>query len=173
MNSATQTKGHFRQALQAEITKYAAVSAYLYVCFAALLLYKSSLLNSEGAGYLSHGVALGKALILGKFILIGEAVGIGTRIKAGSLLQHIVWKSVLFLVLLVLLTALEELIVGWFHDRTTAQTLAEFAARPKLELIAQVLLMLMVLLPLITAKELNKTLGEGVLRRLLLERREN
>jgi len=173
VNAPSHANSHFLEALRAEMTKYAVVSAYLYVCFAALLLYKSSLVHTAGVAYLPHGLALGKALILGKFILIGEAAGIGTRVKAGSLLQHIAWKSFLFLVLLVVLTALEELIVGWFHGLSAAHTLAEFASRPKLELIAHTVLMLMVLLPLITAKELNKTLGEGVLRQLLLERREN
>lgn len=172
MNSPSHTKRNLRQVIQDEMTKYAAVTAYLYVCFGALLLYKTALLNLEGTAFLPHGLALGKALIVGKFILVGEAAGIGTRFMAGSLLKRIAWKTISLLVLLVFLTAVEEVIVGWFHSHGAVQTLAAFAARPKLELVAHTVIMLMVLLPLIITRELNQALGEGVLRRFLLENRE-
>jgi hypothetical protein len=173
MNSPSHTKRNLRQAFQAEMTKYAAITAYLYVCFATLLLYKTALLGLEGTAFLPHGLALGKALIIGKFILVGEAAGIGTRVMAGSLLKRIAWKSIFFLVLLMFLTAVEEVIVGLFHSHGVVQTLAAFAARPKLELVSHTVIMLIVLLPLIITRELNQALGEGVLRRLLFEHRES
>jgi len=56
----------------AELRRYALVSAYLYVCFGAILLYKSAILSEAGQHYLPFGVAAVKALILGKFVLIGR-----------------------------------------------------------------------------------------------------
>ena len=66
-----------KQRAREELRNYAIVAGYLYVCFAALLLYKDALLQEQGLSLLPHGIAAAKALILGKFILLGEAAGVG------------------------------------------------------------------------------------------------
>ena len=157
-----------RERLREELRRYLAVSAYLYVCFAAILLYKSAVLSGVGEHYLPLGLAAGKALILGKFILLGEAAGVGTRIGARTLLQRILRSSVLFLVLLVLLTIVEEIIVGLVHGHSLGQAVAALAERPWLEILASCFLMLLVLIPLVTVTEVSRTLGPGGLRQLLL-----
>lgn len=150
-----------------ELRNYAIVAAYLYVCFAIVLLFKSALLREEGLEFLPHGIAAIKALILGKFILIGEAAGVGTRIGRRTLLTTIATKVLLFFLLLVALSVIEELLVGAAHGHSFAQTLAGYEKHSLLELIATCLLLLLVLVPLITAKEFSRALGPGVLTRLL------
>lgn len=154
--------------LREELHKYLIVSAYLYVCFGALLLYKASLMSESGVHTLSLGFAAGKALILGKFVLIGEAARIGASGRSRSLLHLIARRTVLFLVLLVALTIVEEILVGRAHGRSMAQTLAEFGGKSLPETLATCLLLLLILVPLVTAIELNRVLGHGALRRLLL-----
>jgi len=150
-----------------ELRNYAIVAAYLYVCFATFMLYKSALLREEGLGLLPHGIAAIKALILGKFILIGEAAGVGTRIGRRTLLTTIATKTLLFFLLLVVLSVMEELLVGKAHGHSFAQTLADYEKHSVLEMIATCLLLLVVLVPLITAKEFSRALGPGVLTRAL------
>jgi hypothetical protein len=150
-----------------ELRNYAIVAAYLYVCFGALLLYRSALLQESGAGVVAHGTAIIKALILGKFILLGEAVGVGTRLAGGTLWRSIATKSLLFFLLLVVLTVIEELVAGRAHGRPFAQTIAEFEQRSLLELLATCLLLLLVLIPLIAVKEFSRALGPGALSRML------
>lgn len=157
-----------KERLREELRRYLAVSAYLYVCFAAILFYKSAILSSIGEHYLPFGLAAGKALILGKFVLLGEAAGVGTRIGARTLLQRIVSGSVLFLILLVLLTIVEEIIVGLVHGHSLGQAVAALAERPWPETLASCFLMLLVLIPLVTVTEVSRALGPGALRRLLL-----
>jgi hypothetical protein len=157
-----------KQRVREELHRYLAVSAYLYVCFAAILLYKSAILSSIGEHYLPLGLAAGKALILGKFVLLGEAAGVGTRIGARSLLQRVLRNSVLFLLLLVLLTILEEIIVGLVHGHSLGQAVAALAEHPWPETLASCFLMLLVLIPLVAVTEVSRTLGPGALRKLLL-----
>jgi hypothetical protein len=157
-----------KERLRRELRRYLAVSAYLYVCFAAILFYKAAILSSTGEHYLPLGLAAGKALILGKFVLLGEAAGVGTRIGGGSLLQRILRNSVLFLVLLILLTIVEKIIVGLVHGHSLGQAVASLAERSWLELLASCVLMLLVLIPLVTVTEVSRTLGPGALRQLLL-----
>jgi hypothetical protein len=150
-----------------ELRSYAIVTAYLYVCFGALLLYRSALLLESGGSVVAYGTAIVKALILGKFILLGEAARVGTRLPGGTLWRTIATKSLLFFLLLVALTVIEELLVGRAHGRPFAQTIAEFEQRSVLELLATCLLLLLVLIPLIAVKEFSRALGPGVLARLL------
>jgi hypothetical protein len=157
-----------KERLREELKRYLAVSAYLYVCLAAILLYKSAVLSSIGEHFLPLGLAAGKALVLGKFVLLGEAAGVGTRIGGRTLLHRILTRSVLFLVLLVLLTIVEEIIVGLVHGHPLGQAVAALAERSWPEVLASSLLMLLVLVPLVTVTEVSRVLGPGALRRLLL-----
>jgi hypothetical protein len=62
-----------------ELAEYLTNSAYLFVCFGALLFYKSAILRSDGVEFAAFGLALVKALILGKFILVLQAIKVGER----------------------------------------------------------------------------------------------
>jgi len=139
-----------------ELRNYAIVAGYLYVCFGAILLYKTALLREEGVVFLPHGLAAIKALILGKFILIGEAVGVGSRVQPRSLASAIATRTALFFVLLLVLSAVEELVVGRTHGRSLAETITEFREHAGLEMFANSLLMLLILVPLIAFKELRR-----------------
>ena len=156
-----------KERVREELRNYAIVAGYLYVCFAAVLLYKSALLREEGLHFLPHGLAVGKALILGKFLLIGEAVGLGTRMHARGLLRAVATKSLLYFLLLVVLSVLEEFLVGWARGHSIAQTLAEYKMHSVFEMLAESLLLLLVLIPLITAKEFTRALGPGGLSRIV------
>jgi hypothetical protein len=153
-----------------ELRRYALVSAYLYVCFGAILLYKSAILSAAGQHYLPFGVAAVKALILGKFVLIGEMAGVGSRFGSGGFLARVTRQSLLLLLVLVVLTAVEEFVVALLHGRTAAEAASELAGLLRPEVLASTLLMLLILVPLVVVTELSRTLGPGGLRRLVLDR---
>ena len=164
MNHAT-----LKERAREELRSYAIIATYLYFCFAAVMLYKAALLREAGVGFLPHGIAVIKALILGKFILIGEAVGVGDLARRGPTLLHaIAVKSVLFFLFLLVLSAVEELLVGKLHGHSFSQTMAEFQEHSALEQLARSLLVLLTLVPLIAVRELSEALGPGELRKLVL-----
>jgi hypothetical protein len=158
-----------RERARDELRSYALVAGYLYVCFAAIMLYKSALLREAGVGFLPHGIAAAKALILGKFILLGEAAGVGTRLRSTRTLIHaIAVKSLLFFLFLILLSVAEEFLVGRMRGHSFAQTLAEYHEHSVLELLATSLLVLLTLIPLIAVREFSEALGPGGLWKLVL-----
>ncbi len=128
--------------------------------------YKAAILDEAGMHFVRFGIAAVKALILGKFLLIGKAIGVGDRGVAKTLLRLIIRKSVLLLLLLVVLSLAEEVVAGWFHGHSFAQTIAELGSRLP-EMAAGGLLMLMVLLPFVAVQELSGALGPGALKRIL------
>jgi hypothetical protein len=152
--------------IREEIQRYMAISTYLFLAFCALLVLRSELMGRSESVLLLLGLAAGKALVLGKFILIGEAARIGTRIRARSLLQLIAIRSVLLLLLLVVLSFLEEIIIGRVHGHSVAEVMGGFGARTA-EITARCIVLLMLLLPLVTMTELDRVLGRGTLLRLL------
>ena len=150
-----------------EVRNYLAVSAYLYVCFGAVLLHEAALLHERGLVFENHGLAAVKALIVGKFILLGDAAGIATRPRFATVLTAVAGKTALFLLLLVLLGILEELVVGRIHGRPFAATFDELVHRSPLPFAAKCVLMTVVLIPLLAAREIDRALQPGGLRALL------
>ncbi len=130
-----------------------------------------AILRGEGVGYLPYGAAAIKALILGKFILIGHAAGLGDRYRKRRPLHVIMHKSLLFVTMLLALSIVEEVVVGFIHGQTAAASLAAFAGGTLLQVLAVCLVMLLILIPYIAFRELNEALGEGKLLKILLEPR--
>ncbi|SHH41780.1 DUF4339 domain-containing protein [Bradyrhizobium erythrophlei] len=159
------------QRLRNELIEYLTISSYLYVCFGSLMFYKATILQSDGIAFASFGIAIVKALVLGKFILVLHALKIGER-KGGAsvLLADILKKSVLFVVVLIALTVVEEIIVGYFHGRTSQEVLGEMAGGTLPQAFAVSILMLLILIPYFTFRGVADRLGEGALWKLLTER---
>jgi hypothetical protein len=153
-----------------ELKEYALVAGYLYVCLGALLLYRYAIESETGASAVHFGTAAVKALILGKFVLLGQVAGVGTRGSTGTVLGRIAWKSVAFLLLLIVLTVIEEVVAGMIHGRSLGKALAELGSRSWLDIVASSLLLLLVLIPFFGAREVSAALGPGGLKRLLAGR---
>jgi len=164
--SSSHQGGGVKARLREELRHYLFVSAYLYVCIGAIELFKIAVLRDAGIVYLPLGFAAAKALVLGKFLLLGDAAGVGSRVGARTVLQRIVRRVALLFALLIVLVVIEELLVGWFHGHSPAQTLAEYGHRLP-EVLAMQLLLLLILVPLIAVIEVNRAMGPGVLRDLL------
>jgi hypothetical protein len=159
------------QRLRRELIEYLIISAYLYICFSSLIFFKATALHSDGIEFTSFGIAIVKALVLGKFILVlhalkMEELGGG----AGVLLIDILKKSLLFATFLIALTVVEEMIIGYFHGRTSQEVLNEMAGGTLPQAFAVSILMLLILIPYFTFRGIGDRLGEGVLWKLLTVR---
>ena len=169
MNEASSAeKPSVKERFWEEMRKFGLVALYLYVCFSVLLLWKSAILQGQGTDYLPYGLALVKALVLGKFILIGDAIKFGTRSLGPTMIHRIVQRTVVMLFLLLVMTAIEEWLVGLYHGKSLSQVVAEYMDKSWIENLAPDLMMLLILIPLITASELRKTLGAEQFRAHLL-----
>lgn len=153
-----------------ELIEYAAIATYLAVCFSALLFYKATILESEGIGTTRVGLAIIKALILGKFVLLLEHFEIRQKKSAGVLFLNIVKNALLFTCLLILLTVIEEVIVGFIHGENARDALKGFGGGTRPEALATALLMFMVLIPYFAYRDIAAKLGEEALLKVLFTR---
>jgi hypothetical protein len=79
---------------------------------------KTAVLHTEGIEFAPWGIAIVKALLLAKFMLVGRALKIGEGNTTRPLVWPTLYRAFAFLVLLVILTIIEEAVVGLFHDRS-------------------------------------------------------
>ncbi|WP_237217069.1 hypothetical protein [Falsiroseomonas oryziterrae] len=160
------------QRLLHEIRSYALIVLYLTVCFGAIQLYKAALLTEESIHYAGYGFAIAKALVLGKFLMLGEAMNADRRVDGEPLLRGVLRSSWLLMLILFVLTVIEELVVGAIHGRHPGRVFAEHVDGGRwAEFLAYCLLLWLILLPYLGLKHLAKTLGPDAFREVLRGRR--
>jgi hypothetical protein len=149
-----------------EFKEFVVIAIYIYIFFAALIYLKAAILEANGIPYDHLGLAAVKALICAKFVLLGQALHLGERKTTRPLIWPTLYKSAVFLVLLLVLNFLEEIIVGLFHHRPIAESIAEVGGGTLPQLIGTSVLLLLLLMPFFAFKSLGEVVGEHNLIRL-------
>jgi multidrug transporter EmrE-like cation transporter len=157
---AEHISGKAAQKAISEFKEFAALSLYLYVCIGAVVLFKSATLQQAGIGYAVWGIAAVKALLLAKFILVGRALHLGKRFGDQPLIWPTLYYAFIFLVLLLVLTTIEELSVGLLHHRPVVDSLAQVAGSTFLHVFSVCLIMFLILVPYSAFVCLGEVLGE-------------
>jgi hypothetical protein len=155
-----------------EFREFAILTLYLYITLGAVIAMKTAVLHTEGIEYAPWGVAIIKSLLLAKFMLVGRALKIGERNTTRPLIWPTLYKAFAFLVLLVILTIIEEAVVGLFHGHSITASLHDLVGRRLEETLAGYLIMLLVLVPYFAFRVLGEVLGEGRLTRMFFIERE-
>ena len=113
MATETGTKATLHHRAMHELKELAIISAYLYITLGAVIMMKTAVLRTEGGvEFIPWGIAIVKAVVLGKFVLLGNMVHVGGRDISGPLIWPTLRRAFAFLVLLVVLTIIEEAVVG-------------------------------------------------------------
>jgi hypothetical protein len=160
-----------RAGVRRELREFAILTAYLYVCLAAVIFLKAGVLHTYGIASVFWGVAIVKALVLAKFLMIGDMVNLADTDHAEVLIWPTIRKAAAFTALLVVLTVLEEVIVGLFHHHTVDQTLEDLFGRRLEETLAGILILVLCLVPFFAFRSLDEYLGKGQLSRMFFGER--
>jgi hypothetical protein len=155
-----------------ELEELAILTAYLYVTLGAVIVMKTAVLHTHGIDAAVWGIAIVKALVLAKFMLIGQAMKIGERYTARPLIWPTLHKAFAFLVLLIIMTVIEEAVVGLIHHQSIASSLGDLFGTRLAETAAGILILLLVLIPYFAFRVLGEALGEGRLARMFFVERE-
>jgi hypothetical protein len=168
----TSANATLRQRAMRELKELVVISLYLYITLGSVILMKTAVLHTEGIAFTPWGVAIVKAVVLAKFMLLGNAMKLGERITNRPLIWPTLHKAFALLVLLIILTTVEEAVVGLFHRQPIAASLGELFGPRFQETIAGFVIMLLVLIPYSAFVVLGQTLGEGRLERMFFVERE-
>jgi hypothetical protein len=156
-----------------ELKEFLNIAAYFYVCFTALAYLKAAILQAQGIAFAPFGFAAVKVLICAKFMSIGHAMHLGERYRKQALIWPTLHRSFVFLALLIVLTVLEELTVGYQHHHAFADSIAEIGGGTLHQAIATSIILLLILIPFFAFRSLAEVVGGRVLFRLFFEPRRN
>jgi len=171
VTTETTAKPPLHQRAIRELKELVFISLYLYVTLGAVILLKTAALHTEGIQFTPWGIAIVKAVVLAKFMMVGEIIKIGGRGTTGPLIWPTLQKAFGLLVLLIIMTIIEDAVVGLFHHRSIAASLGDLFGPRLEETLAGYLIMLVVLLPYCAFRVLGEALGEGRLMRLFFGER--
>ncbi len=173
MESGVQSKAPFREKAGEELREFIILTAYLYVCFAAVIYFKATILQAQGVAYAPLGLAIIKAALCAKFMLVGRVFHIGERFKNLPLIVPTLHRSFVFLLLLVVLTFIEEIVVGAIHGRTVLESISGIAGGTLHQMVATILIIFLILIPYFAFRSLGDIVGDRILVRLFFERRHS
>jgi len=173
MSNHPQNKASLYHRPAEEFTVLFALTLYLYICLGAVLLLKTSILREAGIDYAAWGGAAIKAVVLAKFMMVGRAMHLGKRYQHLPLIWPTLHKAFLFLVLLLILTTIEEITVGLIHGRALADSLQHVVGPIFFEGIAVSFVMFLILLPYSAFQSLADVMGENKLARMFFVARDD
>jgi len=150
-----------------ELKAFAGMFAYLWVVFTVFLVHEWIVLSDNHVGFTFYGLATVNALALGKVMLVAEHFRFADQLKRKPLIYPIVYKTVAFTSLLLVIYVLEMILVGWVGGH------GFFASMPALggSLVGTAALWLIfcvALLPFFAFKEFERAVGAEMIWKLLL-----
>ena len=172
MKSGTAAKASVKERMVDELREFAIIAVYLYIYFAALNYLKAAILQAHDIPFAAFGFAGAKALIFAKFMLMGRIFGLGERFKGAALIWPTLHRTFAYFVLLFILNALEELVVGFFHHRTVVESISDIGGGTLGQLIASSFIGLLILFPFFAFRAIGDVVGEQILVRLFFEPRQ-
>lgn len=142
-----------------EFKTYWVIVFYLWLFLGSFTLYRRLVVAETGATYMHYGIALIEALIIAKVILIGRLFGFTRRFEDKPLIVPVLYKSILFGVLVFLFGVVERLVEGWFHEEDIAAILQGIASIGSYEICARVLIIVVAFVPFFAFWEMGRVLG--------------
>jgi hypothetical protein len=147
-----------------ELKAYWLITLYLWLFLGCFTIYRRLILAESGVPYLNYGIALIEALVIAKVVLIGRIFGFTRRFDEQPLIVPVLYKSLVFALLVLLFGVVEKIVVGWFHHQGLFGGLHEIAATGAYEIGARTLMLTVAFVPFFAFTEIGRVLGMERLR---------
>ena len=171
---ATETSAAERPTLKekasVEFRRFLVIFLYLWVVFALVSIHKSLVLTQHHLDTQEHAFAFINAWVFAKVLLVGEHFNLGTRFAHRPLIYPILYKCLVFTVVLIVFHIIESTAVGLFRGHTIAESLPPFLGWNPRGLLAVGVMCFIVLVPFFGFRELARVIGHKEMRALILER---
>jgi hypothetical protein len=155
-----------------ELKAYWVIALYLWLFLGCFTIYRRLILDETGVSYVHYGIAAIEALVIAKVVLIGRVFGFTRRFDHLPLVAPVVYKSVLFALLVLAFGVLEKTIDGLIHREGVLSGLQKIAETGPYEIGARTLMLTVALVPFCAFSELGRVMGLGRLGSLFFGKRE-
>src|SRR5215831_4439402 len=142
-----------------EFRVFGMTALYLWVFLGSFTVYRRLVLAETGVAYLHYGFALIEALIIAKVVLIAKLFGFTRRFEDKPLIVPVLYKSILFGILVLLFGVVEHLVEGWIHGEGLLGGLRKIGDIGAYEIGARVLVLIVAFVPFFAFAEIGRVLG--------------
>ena len=149
-----------KERLLEEMKEFWVIAFYLWLFLGSFVLYRRLVADELGGGYLSYGFALVQSLIIAKVVLVGRMFAFTRRFDDRPLIVPVIYKSLLFGLLVIVFTVIERLVEGWIHHEGLLGGLNKFREVGGYELAARVLMLMVAFVPFFAFGELGRVIGK-------------
>jgi len=139
---------------------------YFSIWFCALAFLSFSVERLQGFPYMHISLALVKALLCAKFMLMGQMLYPIESRRDKPLIGQILSRSLVYLGVVILLSALESGIEGWVHHRGFISSLANFGNGDPIHILALSLIYWLIVLPYLTFMSLQSVIGSPEMKKI-------
>lgn len=167
-----EAKASFKERAVEEFKLFWVIALYLWVFLGSFTVYRRLVIAETGTAYLHYGIAVIEALVIAKVILIGGMFGFTRRFDNKPLIVPVLYKSILFAILVLLFGVVEHLVEGWFHKQGLVGGLREIASLGDYELGARVLMLFVAFVPFFAFGEIGRVLGPQKLAAMFFGKQE-
>ncbi|HMO45759.1 MAG TPA: hypothetical protein PKB14_06980 [Rubrivivax sp.] len=155
-----------------ELKAYWFITLYLWLFLGCFTVYRRLILAESGVTYLNYGVALIEALVIAKVVLIGRLFGFTRRFDDRPLIVPVLYKSLMFALLVMLFGVVEHLVTGWFRKQGLLGGLHEIAETGAYEIGARALMLTVAFVPFFAFTEIGRVMGMERLRAMFFSPRQ-
>ena len=142
--------------------------SYLWLVFTVFLVHEWMVLASNHISFTFYGLAALNALVLSKIMLIAEALRFAGHFDDKPLIYPIAFKSIAFAALLIVSYVGEEILVGFFHGKSVAESFPEIGGGGVAGILGIGAILCIALVPFFAFREMARAIGEAEFRALLL-----
>jgi hypothetical protein len=163
---------NLKERLLEEFKVFWLIAFYLWLFLGSFVLYRRLVAAETGAGYLHYGFALVQALIIAKVVLVGRMFAFTRRFDDRPLIVPVLYKSVLFGILVVVFAVIEHMVEGWIHGEGLLGGLRALRDTGSYELAARVVMLIAAFVPFFAFGELGRVVGTKRLSAMFFATRE-
>ena len=169
---AVPQKRSLKEKASEEFRRFLVIFFYLWVVFGLLSLHKTLVLSQHHLDVEEHAFAFINAFVFAKVLLVGEQLNLGTRFSQKPLIYPILYKSLVFSVVLIVFHIIESVAVGLWHGQTFVESLPPMVGWNPRGLLAVGAMCFVLLLPFFGFREIARVIGRVEMRALLFQPRD-
>lgn len=152
-----------------EVKKFAVLTAYLWVLFFLLGMYRTLLLKENGINPWTQGYVIVNALIFAKVLLLGEILDLGAGLRKRAFVLVVLGRTLLFTALLMGFHVAEEAIGALIKGQPVVERVLHLGGGSWYGVLVYAGLLYVMLLPLTAFREMSYVLGKDVLWDIIMQ----
>jgi GYF domain 2 len=164
---------NFKKRAKDQIKSFGAMFLYLWIVFGILAIHESIILSQHQIAFVSHGLAFVNALVFAKVMLVAEDLRLGGRLNDKPLIYSVVFKSILFAIALICFHIVEHTLIGMWHGKPMAESIAEVGANRLAGIISLGIMSTVALTPYFILSEFGRVIGSDNFWALFFQRRSS